>query len=223
MSLSRNYNVVTELGKGVEPFDISGGRVAAGYPLFGRWAKPILGFGDANGNGVIEASEVQLGDTAVYLGQQMPNYTANLHTTLSLLRGRITVGASLAYQDGMSQYNETAARNQFFLRGSVDPNAPLSEQAAAAVMDRTSYGLMQTVNTLRFNSLSVAYNASPSLARRLGARSLSLAVQGTNLGLFTNYRGKDPNVNAFTTGNAVQDTGVLPIPRTWQLSLRVGY
>jgi hypothetical protein len=82
---------------------------------------------------------------------------------------------------------------------------------------------MQTVNTLRFNSLSVAYNASPSLARRLGARSLSLAVQGTNLGLFTNYRGKDPNVNAFTTGNAVQDTGVLPIPRTWQLSLRVGY
>jgi hypothetical protein len=30
-------------------------------------------------------------------------------------------------------------------------------------------------------------------------------------------------VNAFTTGNAVQDTGVLPIPRTWQLSLRVGY
>jgi TonB-linked SusC/RagA family outer membrane protein len=223
VSLSRNYNVVTELGKGVEPFDISGGRVAAGYPLFGRWAKPILGYGDANGNGVIEASEVLLGDTSVYLGQQMPNYIANLHTTLSLLRGRVTVGASLAYQDGMTQYNETARENQFFLRGSVDPNAPLGEQAAVAVMDRTSYGLMQTVNTLRFNSLSVAYNAPPSIARRLGARSLSLAVQGTNLGLITNYAGKDPNVNAFTSGNAVQDTGVLPIPRTWQLSLRVGY
>ncbi len=223
VSLSRNHHVLTELGKGVEPFYTGGGRVAAGYPLFGRWAKPILGYGDADDNGVIEASEVLLGDTAVYLGQQLPNYEANLHTTLSLLRGQVTVGASFAYQDGMTQTNETALDNQLFLRGSSDPDAPFSEQAAAAVMDQTSYGLLQTVNTLRFNSLSVAYNAPPSIARRLGARSLSIAVQGTNLGLFTNYKGKDPNVNAFATGNSVQDTGVLPTPRMWQLSVRVGY
>ena len=35
--------------------------------------------------------------------------------------------------------------------------------------------------------------------------------------------GKDPNVNAFATGNWVMDTGVLPMPRTWQLTVRATY
>jgi TonB-linked SusC/RagA family outer membrane protein len=228
MSLSRNANVVTELGEGVEPFFTSegpavGGRVAAGYPLFGRWERPILAFGDANDNGIIEASEVQLGDTAVYLGQQLPNYETTLHTSLSLLRGQLALSASLAYQDGMTQINQTMSESRFFLRGSTDRNAPFTEQAAVAVMNETAYGLIQTVNVLRFNSLSVAYHAPPSVARHVGVRSLSIALQGTNLGLITNYTGKDPNVNAFTTGNAVADTGVLPQPRTWRLNLRVGF
>jgi hypothetical protein len=90
-------------------------------------------------------------------------------------------------------------------------------------MNRTSYGLMQTVSTLRLNSIAVAYNASPSLAERFGAKALSIAVQGTNMGLWTNYAGKDPNVNAFATGNAVADTGVLPIPRSWLLAVHATY
>jgi hypothetical protein len=53
-------------------------------------------------------------------------------------------------------------------------------------------------------------------------RTASLTVQGTNLGLKTNYRGKDPNVNAYATGNVISDTGVLPQPRTWSVGLRFG-
>jgi hypothetical protein len=82
---------------------------------------------------------------------------------------------------------------------------------------------MQTVNTLRFNSLNVSYAVPRRVARRLGADALSVSVQGSNLGLFTNYRGKDPNVNAYGSGNSVVDTGMLPTPRTWQLRVSATY
>jgi hypothetical protein len=54
---------------------------------------------------------------------------------------------------------------------------------------------------------------------------MTLALQGSNLGLHTNYRGMDPNVNAFSTVNAGDETadlGQIPEPRTWWLKLSVG-
>ena len=228
LSISQQRNVVVELGPGVAPFytkkSLGGGsgiRVAPGYPLFGRWAKPILGYADANGNGVLEHKEVLLGDTLVYMGSTLPNYTANMHTTLSLLRGALNLSAVLLYEDGVTQFNEVARQLAVFSRGYNDPQASVAEQAAA--MDINDYNLIQTVSTLRFNSLSIAYNVPSTMAQRVGARALTISVQGSNLGLRTNYRGLDPNVNASVTGNDVTDTGVLPRPRTWQVRVNATY
>ncbi|HEX6536182.1 MAG TPA: TonB-dependent receptor plug domain-containing protein [Gemmatimonadaceae bacterium] len=224
-NLSRNHNMVTKLGAGVLPFGYNDARVVAGYPLFGRWARPILGFSDVNQNGVIERDEVLLGDTAVFMGASEPNYEANLFNTFSFFRGALTVSAGFAYQDGLTQINQVVngAGVGIFSPGVSDPSSSFSQQAAVAVMDETSYGLLQTVNTLRLNSISVAFNAPPTLARRFGTKALSIALQGTNVGLWTNYAGKDPNVNAFATGNSVMDTGVLPMPRSWQLTVHATY
>lgn len=225
MSLSQNHNEVLRLAPGVLPFGPADQRVVAGYPLFGRWARPILGYADANHDGVIERSEVLLGDSLVYMGANEPRYEADLFSTLSLLRGKVTVSASLAYQNGFTQENTTIGSigAAIFSPGLSDPSSSFGEQAAVAAINETSYGIMQTVNTLRFNTLSIAFNAPPSLARRFRASSMSFALQGTNLGLFTNYRGKDPNVNANAVGNSTADTGVLPIPRSWQLNVRATY
>jgi hypothetical protein len=228
-SVSHNRNVVVSLGRGVEPFTSpDGSRVAAGYPLGGRWERPILGYGDQNGDGIIETSEVLLGDTAVYLGTSEPDYTAGLQTTLSFFRGVLAVNAGLTYDDGFTQLNQ-AMMSSATWRGNNDPSASAAEQAAAVSVSTstggtgTRYALMQTVSALRFNSLSVAYNIPRGVARRVGARALTVAVQGTNLWLRTNYRGKDPNVNAFGTGNNVADSGVLPQPRMWQLRVSASY
>ena len=105
----------------------------------------------------------------------------------------------------------------------LDKPVGMTSTHAVAVMKRTQYGLMQTVNTLRFNSLNVSYAIPRRIARRLRTDALSVSVQGNNLGLFTNYRGKDPNVNAYGSGNSVVDTGVLPMPRTWQLRVSATY
>jgi len=234
LSVSQNRNMVVKLGPGVDPFytsmtGSSGTRVAPGYPLFGRWSRPILGYADANGNGVLENAEIQLGDTLVYVGQQEPNYTANLHTTVSLWRGAMAVMAGFSYQDGLSQKNEVAQRLAPFSRGRNEPGVSLPEQIAVADLisatdySTSDYNWFQTVSMLRFNSLAVTYNVPSSMAQRVGARALSLSLQGTNLGLRTNYRGLDPNVNAFATGNNVTDTGVLPQPRTWQVRVNASY
>ena len=227
LALNQQRNMVVELGSGVEPFysagseNLGGARVAAGYPLFGRWTKPVLGYADANGNGVLEREEVVVGDTAVFVGGTLPNYTADLNTTLTFLRGAISVTAGLHYEDGMTQQNEVGRQLAPFTAGWNDPQAPLDAQAR--MWDQTGYSWTQTVSTLRFNSLAVTYHAPPSLAQRVGARALSLSLQGTNLGLRTNYRGIDPNVNAYATGNGVTDTGVLPQPRSWQLRISANY
>jgi len=225
VNVTRNHNLVTSLGPGVLPFGPDYARVVAGYPLFGRWARPILGYNDVDGNGIITKNEVQLGDSLMYMGSSSPDYEANLFSTLSLFRGRITVSGSLAYQAGLTQINQTVgtASQSLFTPGASDPHASLAEQAAVAVMDETQYGLMQTVSSLRFNSFSLAYNFSTNAAAHIGARSLSIALQGTNLGLFTNYKGKDPNVNAYSTGNNTIDTGVLPQPRAWSLAVHATY
>ena len=107
VNLSRNHNLVTALGAGVTPFGPNDARVVAGYPLFGRWARPILGYADVNQNGVIERSEVQLGDTLVFMGPSEPNYEANLFSTLSFLRGAITASVADALDGAVGVVNGT--------------------------------------------------------------------------------------------------------------------
>jgi hypothetical protein len=226
LQLSRNRNRVLSLAKDIGRFCTSGsnrGCVAAGYPLLGVWARPIVGYADANGNGVITADEVLVGDSLAFMGEQLPDYEASLHTSLSFFRSAVTVSGSFAYQDGLTQTSYAAGNNVIFSQGLNDPGAPLGAQAAAVATPLTSYGAIQTVSTLRFTSLAIAYNVAPSIARRLGARSLSIALQGTNLGLWTDYRGKDPNVSATATGNGVVDRNALPTPRTWQIRVSASY
>jgi hypothetical protein len=225
LNVSRNHNLVTELGPGVRPFGPDFQRVVAGYPLFGRWTRPILGFSDIDQNGIITRNEVQLGDSLVFMGGSDPDYEANLFSTLSLFRGAVSLSGSLAYQSGLTQINQTVGSTSqvIFSPGASDPHSSLAEQAAVAVMGETAYGLMQTVNTLRIGSFSLAYNFSTNAAARLGARALSVALQGTNIGLFTNYKGKDPNVNAYSSGNNTLDNGVLPQPRAWSLAVHATY
>jgi hypothetical protein len=135
----------------------------------------------------------------------------------------LNVSAGLSYQGNLTQINRTVRTNQSFSRALNDPSSPLGAQAAMAVINETNYGLVQTISVLRFNSLSIAYRVPPSLSRYLHTSAMTVALQGTNLGLRSDYSGADPNVNAYGTGNSTQDTGILPTPRMWQLRVNVGY
>jgi hypothetical protein len=203
-------------------------RIAVGYPLFGRWAKPILGYADANGDGIIQSNEIRLGDTAIYLGRQNPAFTAAVNTDLTLFHGRFGVHANFSRTGEYSQLNGASGSNRpgTFLSMAKASQATLGQQAyyVAAVGNPqlTAIGLTQTVSAWRFQSFSANYEAPAAVAQWFRVPRMSVALQGSNLGLWTNYRGKDPNVNAFPNGNATADGGQLPPPRTWSLMLTLG-
>jgi TonB-dependent SusC/RagA subfamily outer membrane receptor len=75
--------------------------IRRGYPVAGYWERPILGYEDANGDGIISrvncpgqpampggpACEVQLGDTLVYLGSPFPRRELSVTPSVRLLTG----------------------------------------------------------------------------------------------------------------------------------------
>lgn len=87
-------------------------------------------------------------------------------------------------------------------------------------------------NFLRFNELSLTYNATPDLARRFGASSLAVTLSGRNLALWTNYSGSDPEISyaGRQPGGSVEsnfndsnDSFGMPVPRRYGLRINLGY
>jgi hypothetical protein len=224
-NLTRNRNRVIRLSKDAPSITLYQGlyvnRIVPGYPLDGIWAKPILSYADVNGDGFVDQTEIRLGDSLVYLGAPAPSYEMTLGTTVSLFNGSVQVNTTVDYQNGMTQ--NFVSRSGVAL-ASNDPNVTLAQQAGfmADAANLSAYGTSQTVSILRWNTLSVSYLVPRDVAHVLRVPSLSLTLQGSNLGLHTNYLGKDPNVNAFATGNLTADTGQLPQPRTWNLRVSIG-
>ena len=245
-NLSNNNSLVVRLNPGQAPICYGGlvnvggvcqgTRIVAGYPLFGEWALPIVSVADANHDGVIQPTEYRVGDSAIYVGQPTPKYQLNLTTGLTLFNGRLNANATFAYMNGLTQDNQGALYSGALSLLPNAPNTPLATQAAIvaagggdvnglALPYKTSIGLFQTVNTFRFSTLSVNYSVPRAISSWFRVPQMTLALQGSNLGLRTNYRGKDPNVNAFSTvsaGDEAADLGQIPEPRTWWLRINLG-
>ena len=234
-NLSNNNSLLVRLNPGQQPFCMSGtltqggSCLVAGYPLFSEWAQPIVSFVDANHNTIIEPSEIRLADSAVYVGQPNPKYQVNLTSDVTMLNGRLSVHATFAYQNGLTQTNTGSVFSGGFALLPNTPNTSLATQAAVVAATElgtpTNIGLIQTVNTFRFSDLSINYEVPKALSSLFRVPRMTLALQGSNLALHTNYRGKDPSVNAFSTvsaGDEAADTGQIPEPRAWWLKLSVG-
>jgi hypothetical protein len=187
-------------------------------------------------------SDFVVADSAVYVGLQMPDFEMPFRTSFTFFRGLLSVHGQFNYKGGLTQYN-SGGQN---LLGNIydNPQSTPAQQAyalAAACFVSTSngvgtgagqnqnigapctdYGFIQTVNSLRFNSMSIGYNVPRTYLKRFPMSSLSLSLQGSNLGVWTNYRGKDPDVNSNLIGDATSDSGQLPMPRSWSLQIRIG-
>jgi TonB-dependent SusC/RagA subfamily outer membrane receptor len=225
LTYSRNTNTLVKLGNGVVANRQTG--IVEGYPVGGRWARPILGYADQNENGVLELTEIQVGDSMDYMGRLLPDYTTALFTNVALFGGAVGITAGFSYEAGATQIDETAVTNWVFARPLADPTASYSDQAAvvASIGENaiTKYGVIQDVSTFQFASLSINYRAPTHVARFLRAQQLTIGLRGSNLGLHSTYRGKDPDVNTWSPGENIRDTGQLPRPRTWQLALSLQY
>jgi hypothetical protein len=108
-------------------------------------------------------------------------------------------------------------------------NVPTADQNIQIIATATNLNgvvpistAVQTVNVLRWDALSLTYTLPETVARLFHGTQANVSLQGSNLGMITNYRGKDPAVNIVSNGLGVWDNGSsIPQPRTWQLAVRV--
>jgi len=110
-----------------------------------------------------------------------------------------------------------------------DPTTSLRDQAIYYVAPSTNVirysaqAYYENVSWVRLNELSVTLAMPTSLARRLRAQSASLSLMGRNFGLWSKYRGADPEVNTDNVGNRLEDSGGVPQPREWAFRFNLGY
>jgi hypothetical protein len=84
---------------------------------------------------------------------------------------------------------------------------------------------MQDASYLRLKNISLGYNFSSAVARKILAKQLRIHVSAQNLLTFTHYTGYDPEVNTFGQNNLLQgiDFGAYPSSKTFLAGLNVTF
>ncbi len=214
---------VTKLLTGTVPAPIY--RAVAGSATYSIW-EPNLTYHDQNGDGILEPDEITLSDP-VDQGSSMPTRGVTLQNGFGLLGGRFRIRVLADYKGGNRTVDPVLFDQLIFgtARGSVDPHAPLAEQAEGlAVFQQTAYaGPIQDASFVRLRELSITVTGTPNVARALRTRSVALSLLARNLWLWTPYRGTDPETNANGNADPASPYTVVPLPRYFVARVTLGY
>ncbi len=251
LNASVNRNTLVTLAPGALSQRLSASnalvRFAPGYPLYGYWA-PRIRYADRNHDGIIEATEVTITDSATYAGSSLPTREASLGTHIGFWGGRFSVNGILDYRGGFRLSNSTAlgAAADQSDRASNDPGAPLWQQArdvAVQAIYATNIAggvppapFYEDATFLRFRELSLTYSVPRWVTRALRARDLTITGAVRNIALWTHYTGVDPEVtssggisqlsptsNTYVVNHDIRDDDAsVPLPRYWVFRLNVG-
>ena len=233
LSGSRNSNKLLALGQGITRAFGGDQQAVVGYPVFGYWARPILGYNDINGDGVLTAAEVFVGDTAVFLGSSNPRTEFSTNLGVTLFHNRVRIGGQLDYRGDFKQFNLTdyfrctsgAANNCQALN---DPSASLDAQARTiagrtATLGFTAAGFMEDADFLKLRELSFTYFAPDAVARALRVTRASFTLTGRNLATITGYSGIDPELNGNGQSDFIRDFLTQPPVTYWTFRVNLGF
>jgi len=220
-------NKLTKLGEGIQPVIFNGvQRQAEGYPLGGYWDEEYT-FNDANGDGFISQSEVQVGET-VYLGTPFATTDISFSPTLSFFSDALVLKGLLNYKGGQKLYNNTGAwRNGNSNTQELnDPNASLTGQARAVASKflGTNAGYIEDASFWRLREISLTYNFPKDFSSKMGFSRASLTFSGQNLGIWTDYSGLDPEISSTGQSNfATEEFLSQPPVRSWRVRLNISF
>ena len=233
---SINHTKLLKLDSSLRPPEDRFIKFVQGYPLYGQWDRKILGYNDANNDGVLQISEVQVADKVTFIGVTNPTDLVTFTPSVSLMHGTLRLSSMFVYkgnyvQTNFSELNKCASYGSCKARN--DPKATLAEQAAYAAFagpTLTYEGYAEDGTFTRWAEASVVWDATRQFKRALGSRSATVTLSGRNLALWTKYTGLDPEVTALPdlTGNfgTVWDLGydnpVSPLPKYFILRFSFG-
>ncbi len=198
------------LGSPIQPiiFGLGGAsqRHTAGRPL-GSYYQKTYTYADANKDGIIDYTEVQVGDTA-YLGNPLASSTWSLNSTMTFFKN-LRLTTLIDAQRGFKQFNST----QEFRCGTFNncpdiyvAGTPLWKQARAIadIQFQTAAGYIEDASYVKLREIALTWDVPKEFASRFGAgRGVSVTLAGRNLKTWTKYTGLDPEIN-FTTANFTQ-------------------
>jgi hypothetical protein len=211
-----------------------GPRNVVGYPLFGLWDRPYT-FADANGDGIITASEITLAPADSFRGPTLPEYEAGLSNTFGFLKNQIHINTLIDYR-GKYWNSYTIGVNRCVTAANCPavnaPGASLEDQAAAVAassgtLKNTRWGIFQPNDFIKLREISVSANLPESfIGRYMRGRSAQIVFSGRNLAtLWTKYPGIDPEANRSVSNLAAgnDDLGTPPSIRTYNVRLNFGF
>ena len=209
-------NRIRSLG-GVPPLVGGFVRTVPGYPVASFWTSPYT-YRDANLDGIIDTTEVTLGNTPEFVGTSLPTREVGLRSTI-LLPLRLTVGVLVDYRGGQKLPDDNQrARCQLYrnCREAQDPSTPLEDQARfVAALKRAFIGhpFVYDASFVKLRELSVTW--APW-------RRAAITLTGRNLGTWTQYPGVDPELDYRPIDQLPRaDMGKAPLVREIMLRLDV--
>jgi TonB-linked SusC/RagA family outer membrane protein len=247
-STSLNSNKVVSLGSTPPQIGVSNWTVA-GYPIGGIWAKPITGWNDKNGDGILTVDEVTIvsdtmfgdinpvtGKRAVigvgtFRGYAEPRYLTTFTPGVDLFRHRLRVQSLFDWRGGNRYYNNTERIRctRPNCNGLMNPAASFEEQAMVVASifapEKTLDGYFQPGAFVKWRELSATLELPRTLYSRAGARNASLVFSARNLKLWTNYRGSDPesDYRVTETVDTPSEFQTFAAPTIFQLRLNFGF
>jgi hypothetical protein len=245
-----NENKLVSLGKDdagnpIPPVIGTNTRAFPGFPLFGIWARPILGWEDKNGDGKLTdfpdatpgvnnpLDEIFIGKDTIFRGYSSPPYTAAFVPSIEILDRSLKIQTLFEYKGGHLYYNNTerircASRQN--CSGLMNPNASFEDQAMAVAHtvhpSTTLDGFYQPGSFVRWREMNVTYTLPNNFAARyMRADRASLNFAARNLKLWTEYRGLDPEIDfaAGDSGGFPSEFQTMGSPTYFVLRLNLGF
>jgi len=245
VTYSANNNNLKSLGKDatgtpLPPIIGTNTQAREGYPLFGLWARPILGWKDKDGNGILTynadtaLNEVFIGKDTIFRGYSSPRYTATALPGVDLLNKAIRLQSLFEYKGGNLYYNNTerircVSRNN--CNGLMNPKASFQEQAMAVANlvnpAQTLDGYYQPGAFVRWRELSATYTIPPTFVQRyMRGKTANVNFAARNLHVWTKYRGLDPEIDrqaGVSTNGAPEEFQTMGTPSYFILRLNLGF
>lgn len=190
-------------------------------------------YDDSNHDGKINSSDIEA------YGNALPKFTGGLTNNFSFKGFDLSAFFNFVY--GNKVYNN----NNYFLEGggTRDANRAMDiyqltrwqKPGDITNMPRLSalgqnYTLSPTSRNIedgsfiRLNSINLGYTIPKRITQKVKISNLRVYVSGTNLALWTKYKGPDPEINVSSSATVLgYDLGTPPIPRTIQVGANITF
>jgi hypothetical protein len=226
LSGSTNSNEIVALGEGVEPIRFGSNVHRAGLPL-GAFYDQSFTYADANGNGIIEGSEITYSDSAEYLGYPRPRYEVSWFNSFSLGEN-FRLSGLFDYRGGHKKFNLTEAfRCGFNICQALNDTAtPLDDQARAQTRRSgpgTDAGYIEDGWFIKLREVSLTFMAPQAWARAIKMSRMSIVLTGRNLWTKTDYTGLDPEIDGQNNNFTSRDFLTKPQVRYWLARLNLTF